>query len=196
MSSSRRRTSNGSPLSTRACTPSSKWPATTRCSRRSTGRRTGVRMDRGAAARHSDLGEGPVRCRGRAYDRGVALAGVRRRGEVGRRVVGKLRAAGAVFLGKNNLAEFAADMTGRNETFGDMRNPWHDDYSAGGSSGGTASAVAAGMAWPVSARTPVARSGSRRASVAWWESDRRTEPSISREPSHVPRRWTRSARLP
>jgi aspartyl-tRNA(Asn)/glutamyl-tRNA(Gln) amidotransferase subunit A len=60
-------------------------------------------------------------------------------------VVGKLRAAGAVFLGKNNLAEFAADMTGRNETFGDMRNPWHDDYSAGGSSGGTASAVAAGM---------------------------------------------------
>ena len=42
-------------------------------------------------------------------------------------------------------AEFAADMTGRNETFGDMHNPWHDDYSAGGSSGGTASAVAAGM---------------------------------------------------
>ena len=60
-------------------------------------------------------------------------------------VVGRLRAAGAVFLGKNNLAEFAADVTGRNETFGDMRNPWNGDYSAGGSSGGTASAVAAGM---------------------------------------------------
>ena len=61
-------------------------------------------------------------------------------------VVGRLRAAGAVFLGKNNLAEFAADMTGRNETFGDMRNPWNGEFSAGGSSGGTASAVAAGMA--------------------------------------------------
>jgi aspartyl-tRNA(Asn)/glutamyl-tRNA(Gln) amidotransferase subunit A len=60
-------------------------------------------------------------------------------------VVGRLRAAGAVFMGKNNLAEFAADMTGRNETFGDMGNPWNRDYSAGGSSGGTASAVAAGM---------------------------------------------------
>lgn len=59
--------------------------------------------------------------------------------------VGRLRAAGAVFLGKNNLAEFAADVTGRNETFGDMRNPWNGDHSAGGSSGGTASAVAAGM---------------------------------------------------
>jgi aspartyl-tRNA(Asn)/glutamyl-tRNA(Gln) amidotransferase subunit A len=60
-------------------------------------------------------------------------------------VVGRLRAAGVVFLGKNNLAEFAADMTGRNQTFGDMRNPWNSDFSAGGSSGGTASAVAAGM---------------------------------------------------
>ncbi|GFG49935.1 hypothetical protein CQY20_03345 [Mycolicibacterium agri] len=60
-------------------------------------------------------------------------------------VVGRLRVAGAVFLGKNNLAEFAADVTGRNETFGDMPNPWHGDYSSGGSSGGTASAVAAGL---------------------------------------------------
>jgi aspartyl-tRNA(Asn)/glutamyl-tRNA(Gln) amidotransferase subunit A len=60
-------------------------------------------------------------------------------------VVARLRTAGAVFLGKNNLAEFAADMTGRNETYGDMRNPWNDDFSAGGSSGGTASAVASGM---------------------------------------------------
>lgn len=60
-------------------------------------------------------------------------------------VVGRLRTTGAVFLGKNNLAEFAADMTGRNETFGDMRNPWNRDYSAGGSSGGTAAAIAAGM---------------------------------------------------
>lgn len=61
-------------------------------------------------------------------------------------VVGRLRAAGVVFLGKNNLAEFAADMSGRNEAFGDMRNPWNGEYSAGGSSGGTALAVAAGMA--------------------------------------------------
>lgn len=60
-------------------------------------------------------------------------------------VVAKLRAAGVVFLGKNNLAEFAADMTGRNETYGDMCNPWNDEYSVGGSSGGTASAVASGM---------------------------------------------------
>ncbi len=60
-------------------------------------------------------------------------------------VVRRMRDAGAVFLGKNNLAEFAADMTGLNETFGDMCNPWNVDYSAGGSSGGTASAVASGM---------------------------------------------------
>lgn len=60
-------------------------------------------------------------------------------------VVGALRRAGAVFLGKNNMEEFAAGMTGHNATYGDMHNPWDIRYSAGGSSGGTAVAVAAGM---------------------------------------------------
>jgi aspartyl-tRNA(Asn)/glutamyl-tRNA(Gln) amidotransferase subunit A len=56
--------------------------------------------------------------------------------------VAMLRAAGAVVLGKTHLSEFAS---GPN-VFGVMRNPWNAAHFAGGSSGGTASAVAAGLA--------------------------------------------------
>ena len=111
-------------------------------------------------------------------------------------VVVALRAAGAVFLGKNNMAEFAADMTGRNETFGDMRNPWNGDFSAGGSSGGTASAVAAGM---TVAGVGTDTGGSIRfpASVCGVVgSAPRMKPSIAWAPSRAPRRWTPWVRLP
>ena len=58
-------------------------------------------------------------------------------------VVRKLRDAGAVFLGKLNMHEFAYGGTSVVSHFGPVRNPWNTDYSPGGSSGGSAAAVAA-----------------------------------------------------
>ena len=60
-------------------------------------------------------------------------------------VVRRLRAAGAVILGKTNTPEFAAGGNTFNEVFGRTRNPWNTDLSAGGSTGGGAAALATGM---------------------------------------------------
>ncbi len=60
-------------------------------------------------------------------------------------LVARLRAAGAVVVGKTNLPEFAWTAHTSNSLFGTTRNPWARDHSAGGSSGGSAAAVAAGM---------------------------------------------------
>ena len=60
--------------------------------------------------------------------------------------VARLRAAGAVLLGKTNLDEGALGAATRNPHFGTTRNPFDPDRVAGGSSGGSAAAVAAGMA--------------------------------------------------
>ena len=60
-------------------------------------------------------------------------------------VIGKLRAAGAVFTGKTNLHEWALGVTTINPHFGACRNPWDTAHIAGGSSGGSAAAVAAGL---------------------------------------------------
>ncbi|HUE46317.1 MAG TPA: amidase [Aestuariivirgaceae bacterium] len=62
------------------------------------------------------------------------------------RVVERLTAAGALILGKTNMNEFAAGTSGKNVAYGDVRNPWSLDHSPGGSSSGTAAAVATGMA--------------------------------------------------
>jgi aspartyl-tRNA(Asn)/glutamyl-tRNA(Gln) amidotransferase subunit A len=59
-------------------------------------------------------------------------------------VVARMRAAGAVVLGTLNTHEFHAGPT-RVFPFGTPRNPWHLDHSPGGSSSGSASAVAAGL---------------------------------------------------
>lgn len=59
-------------------------------------------------------------------------------------VTRRLRAAGALFLGKTNLHEFAYGGTTQNPHFGSCRNPWGADRIPGGSSGGSAAAVAAG----------------------------------------------------
>jgi len=59
--------------------------------------------------------------------------------------VARLRAAGAVILGKTNLNEFACGVTTENLHYGDTRNPWNLACSPGGSSGGSAAAVAAGL---------------------------------------------------
>lgn len=60
-------------------------------------------------------------------------------------VVRRLRAAGAIVLGKTNLHEVALGVTNVNEHFGPARNPWDQTRMSGGSSGGAAVAVAAGL---------------------------------------------------
>lgn len=62
-------------------------------------------------------------------------------------VVTDLRAAGAVILGKTNLHEFAYGVTSNNPHFGPVRNPWDTARIPGGSSGGSAAALAAGLGY-------------------------------------------------
>ena len=62
-------------------------------------------------------------------------------------VVEKLRAAGAVFLGKLNLHEWALGVTNQNPLFGAACNPWDVSRIPGGSSGGSAIAVASGFCY-------------------------------------------------
>jgi Asp-tRNA(Asn)/Glu-tRNA(Gln) amidotransferase A subunit family amidase len=60
-------------------------------------------------------------------------------------VVERLRKAGAIVIGKTNTPEFACKGTTDNRLFGPTRNPWDIEKTAGGSSGGSAAAVAAGL---------------------------------------------------
>ena len=57
----------------------------------------------------------------------------------------RLRAAGAVIVGKTNTPELAIIGDTEGPAFGITRNPWNTDRSPGGSSGGSAAAVAAGL---------------------------------------------------
>jgi len=61
-------------------------------------------------------------------------------------VVAALRGAGAFFIGKTNMHELAFGITSDNATYGAVANPYNTLTFAGGSSGGTASAVSAGLA--------------------------------------------------
>jgi aspartyl-tRNA(Asn)/glutamyl-tRNA(Gln) amidotransferase subunit A len=62
-------------------------------------------------------------------------------------VVSQLREAGAILLGKTNMHEFAYGVTSENPHYGPVRNPWDLTRIAGGSSGGSAAAVAAGLCY-------------------------------------------------
>jgi aspartyl-tRNA(Asn)/glutamyl-tRNA(Gln) amidotransferase subunit A len=67
-------------------------------------------------------------------------------------LVEKLKHAGCIVLGKTNMDEFAMGATCENSYYGPTKNPWHLDKIPGGSSGGSAAAVAARLA-PISLGT-------------------------------------------
>ena len=78
-------------------------------------------------------------------------------------LVARLRAAGAIIIGKTNLDEFGHGGTSTLSYFGPVHNPWHLERIAGGSSGGSAAAVAAGIG-PISYGTETGSSVRRPAS--------------------------------
>ena len=81
-------------------------------------------------------------------------------------VVTRLREAGAIAIGKTNMHEVGMGTTSVDSFFGSVHNPWKPDHVAGGSSGGSAAAVAAGLCYATvdtdavgSCRLPAACSG-------------------------------------
>ncbi|RFU22141.1 indole acetimide hydrolase [Geodermatophilus marinus] len=108
--------------------------------------------------------------------------------------VGRLRAAGAAVVGKTNLHELALGITSNNAAFGPVRNPADPGRSAGGSSGGSAVAVATGVV-PValgtdtggSVRVPAAHCGlvGWRPTVGRWGTGRTVPISSTRDTAGV-----------
>ena len=82
--------------------------------------------------------------------------------------VAKLEAAGAVLLGKINCDEFAMGSSNENSAYGPVRNPVDTERVPGGSSGGSAAAVAANMAVATLGWTPAGRFVSRPVFAGLW----------------------------
>ncbi len=82
-------------------------------------------------------------------------------------VVQALLDAGAIAVGKTNLDQFAAGLVGTRSPYGVCENTFNPKYVSGGSSSGSAVAVAAGLASFRSAPTLRGRAGSRRHSTTW-----------------------------
>lgn len=95
--------------------------------------------------------------------------------------VARLRAGGAVIIGKTNTPEFALAGFTDNPVFGSTGNPWAPDRQPGGSSGGAVAAVAAGMG-PVAIATDAGGSLRRPAGHAGVA-------TLKATPGRVPRRW-------
>jgi amidase len=74
-----------------------------------------------------------------------ALKAAGRRADHDTWLVARLRAAGCVVVGKTNTPEFGLMPTTEPTAYGPTRNPWNTDHGVGGSSGGSAAAVASGM---------------------------------------------------
>ena len=74
-----------------------------------------------------------------------ALKAAGRRAEHDTWLVARLRGAGCVVIGKTNTPEFGLMPTTEPTAYGPTRNPWNTDHGVGGSSGGSAAAVASGM---------------------------------------------------
>jgi amidase len=119
--------------------------------------------------------------------------------------VARYRRAGAVMLGKTNIPEMAMDYDCENPVFGATNNPWNPGRVPGGSSGGEAAALAAGLCASGWVRTMAVLSECRRISPASSGSSRRggrfQAPDICSArttPSHPGRRrsriWRRSGR--
>lgn len=107
-------------------------------------------------------------------------------------VTTRLREAGAVFVGKTNLHEFAFGTTSEDSGFGPSRNPVDPDRSPGGSSGGSAIAIATGMSLGTvgtdtggSIRIPAACCGVVGLKPAWGEISASGVVPLSRQLDHV-----------